>query len=103
MGSKGRGAYVPGNDTGKICQVKSEVLNSSDIRYLGQMSGKNLRGLGPIRVTHGLGPNLTYPLSELTMVDCTRYPHLFFLLCVLDDAVGWELRLKGPSGVSLNP
>ena len=48
MGRKGRGAYVPQNDIDKICNVKCEVLNSSDTICLTSMSCKRMRKFGPI-------------------------------------------------------
>ena len=55
---------------GKICWVKSEVLNTSNIGYVGPMWGKLLRRLSPIRGIDGLGLNPTYSTSEVTTDDC---------------------------------
>ena len=62
---------VPRNPLGKICWVKSEVLSTSDIGSVGPMWGKLLRRLGRIRGIDVLGPNPTYPTSEVSTDDCT--------------------------------
>ena len=62
MGCRGRGAYVPPNDTSKICPFKSKVLKSSEIGYLGPMSGRKLHRKVPIQGT------------DWAKIQCVRYP-----------------------------
>ena len=50
--------YQPRNLWGNTCPHQSEVMNTSNIGYLGPSSGKLLRRSGLIRSTEGFGPIL---------------------------------------------